>query len=175
MSILAAINGSTAKGIVGVMLIKPIVFIQHRYSRRFNGGHITEGIPHNLKMVVHFAAAAHKEALGHIPAAVAAAACKIQLFKKMNTLTLHLPVPYKIKSGSKPGKPRTYYIRRLFINILRLLRMCECFISSCGIIHIFCLPEFFLCFDYTLFSGIYNRHKSPRVKTLDTGAKMQKK
>ena len=42
MSILSALLGCTAQRVVGIMLVQPIVLIQHRDTGRFDGGHITE-------------------------------------------------------------------------------------------------------------------------------------
>ena len=104
-------------------------------------------------MVVHLAAASHEKALGNILSSVAAAAGKLQLFKKMNTLALHLSVADKIESGCQTGKTGADDVCGFFIHILRLFGMGKRFISSCGIIHIeascflsariFCCERFF--------------------------------
>ena len=125
MRILSAVYRCAAKGIVRVMFVEPIVFIQNRNTGRFDGGYVAEGVPHNLKVVVHFASAAHEKALCYVFSAVAAAAGKFQLFKQMDMLSLHLPVTDKIERRRKSGKTCTDYIRRFFVNILRLFGMCK--------------------------------------------------
>lgn len=48
---------------------------------------------------------------------------KLQLFKKMDMLSLHLPVTDKIESGGQPGQPRANNVSGFFIYILRLFWM----------------------------------------------------
>ena len=103
MGILAAVYAGTAQRVVGVVLVEPIILIQHGNTRRLDGGYIPEGVPHDLKMVIHLAATAHEEALGNVLAAVAAAAGQVQLFKYMDMFALHLPVAYQIKGGGQAG------------------------------------------------------------------------
>ena len=123
MGVLATVYRGTAERIVRVVLIEPVILVQHRNSRRFNGRHIPEGIPHDLEVVIHFTASAHEEAFCHILASVAAAAGKLQLFKKMDMLPLHLSVTDKIESGGQPGQPRANNVSGFFIYILRLFWM----------------------------------------------------
>ena len=104
VGILAAVHAGAAQGIVGVVLVEPIIFVQHGDARRLKGGDVAEGVPHDLEMVVHLSAASHKEALGDILAAVAAAACQVQLFQQMDVLAFHLPVADQIKSRRQAGK-----------------------------------------------------------------------
>ena len=146
MGVLAAVNGGAAERIVRVVLVEPIIFIKHRNPWSLDGRNIAEGVPHYLKVVVHLAAAAHKEALGNILSSVTAAACQIKLFKQMNVLAFHLAVTDKIKGGGQSRKSRAYNVSRFFINILRLFGMSERFISSCRVIH----NENLLCFFFML-------------------------
>ena len=74
-------------------------------------------------MVIHLTASSHEEAFCHILASVAAAAGKLQLFKKMDMLPLHLHVTDKIESGGQPGQPRANNVSGFFIYILRLFWM----------------------------------------------------
>ena len=71
-------------------------------------------------MVVHFSAAAHEESLCYVLATVAAAARKIELFKKMNVFALDLTVTDEIERRGKSGKTGANYISRFFIGVLRL-------------------------------------------------------
>ena len=135
MSIFAAVNRSTAEGIVGVVLIEPVVLVQHGNVRRFERGDIAECIPHDFKVVVHFPSATHEKALGDVLASVAASAGKFQFFEQVDMFSLHLSVPYQIECCGKTGKTGADDIRGFFVYIFRLFGMCECFISSCGIIH----------------------------------------
>ena len=133
--VLAAVYRRTAERIVGIVLVEPVVLIQHRNAGRFNRGNIAECVPHHLKVVVHLAPAAHIESLGHVLAPVAAASGKLQLLKKMDMLALHLPVAHKVEGCRESGKTCADDIGGFFVCILRLFGMCECFVSSCCVIH----------------------------------------
>ena len=173
MGILAAVHARTAQGIVRIVLIQPIVFVQNRNTRGFDRRHIAEGVPHDLKMIVHFASAAHEEALGDILPAVAAAARKLQLFEQMDMLALHLPVADKVKGCRQPGKTGADDVCRFFIHILRLFGAGKRFISSCRVIH----NENLLCFLLCAFiipgspPKTINR-KSPVIRLLSRGTKL---
>ena len=104
MGILAAVYAGTAQRVVGVVLVEPVILIQHGNTRRLNGGHIPEGVPHDLEMVIHLTAAPHEKALGNILAAVAAAAGQIQLFKYMDMLALHLPIADQVEGRGQAGQ-----------------------------------------------------------------------
>ena len=105
-----------------------------------------EGIPHDLKMVVHFAAAAHEEALGNVLAAIAAAAGQIQLFQQMDVLALHLSVADQIEGRRQAGKAGADDVGGFFIHILGLFGVGKGFVSASGIIHNKNLLLYFLCF-----------------------------
>ena len=135
MSVLSAVYGCAAKGVVRVVFIEPVVFVQNGNAGGFYGGNITEGVPHNLEMVVHFSAAAHIETLGDVFIAVAAAAGKLKLFKNVNVFAFHLSVAHKVERRSQTGEAGSDNISGFFINTLGFLRVCEGFISSCRIIH----------------------------------------
>ena len=123
MGVLATVYRSTAKRIVRVVLIEPVILVQHRNSWCFNRRHIPKGIPHDLKVVIHFTAPTHEETFCHILASVAAAAGKLQFFKQMDMLPLHLSVTDKIESSSQPSQPRANNVSRFLIYILWFLWM----------------------------------------------------
>ena len=81
-------------------------------------------------MVVHLTTAAHKEALGYIASAVAAAARELALLKQMNMLPLHLTVADKIECCGESRKSRTDDVCGLLVHILRLFGMYKRFIGS---------------------------------------------
>ena len=115
MGILAAFYSRTAERVIRVMLVKPIIFVQNGYTGSLNGRNITEGIPHDLEMIVHLTAASHKEALGNILTAVAAAAGKLQLLKEMDVLPLHLSVTDAMERAAvRSGQTGTDDIERIF-------------------------------------------------------------
>ena len=133
--VLATVHGRAAKGIVRVVLVEPIIFVEDRHARRLDGRHIAEGVPHDLKMVVHLAPAAHEKALRDIAASVAAAARKLQLFQKADALALHLSVADKIESRRQSGKSRPDDIGGFFVHILRFFGVGKRFIGSGRVIH----------------------------------------
>ena len=79
--VFTAVDGGTTEGIVGIVLVKPVIFVQYRNARSLNGRNIPECVPHDLKMVVHLTATPHKEAFGNVLATIATTAGKLQLFK----------------------------------------------------------------------------------------------
>ena len=135
VGVLAAVYGGAAQGVVGVVLIEPIVFIQYGYTGGFDGGHIAEGIPHHLKVVIHFAAAAHIKALGDILAAIAAAAGQVQLFQQVDALAFHLAIAHQVKCGGKTGQAGADDIGGFVIDALGLFGVSKAFVGSSGIIH----------------------------------------
>ena len=135
MGILAAVHAGAAQGVVGVVLVEPIILVQNGNARTLDGGNIPEGVPHDLKMVVHFPAAAHIEALGDVPVAVATATGQLQLFQQMDALALHLAVSDQIEGGGQTGKAGADDISGFVVYALRLLGMGKRFVSSSRIIH----------------------------------------
>ena len=135
VGVLAAVYGGAAQGIVGVVLIEPVVLIQDGNIRRFDGGHIPEDIPHHLKVVIHFAAAAHIKALGDILAAIAAAASQVQLFQQVDALALHLAIAHQVKCGGKTGQAGADDIGGFVIDALGLFGVSKALVGSSGIIH----------------------------------------
>ena len=58
LGILAAVDGGTAEGLVGVLLIQPVILVQHAGTLGLQRGDGAEQIPHDFEMVVHLTAAA---------------------------------------------------------------------------------------------------------------------
>ena len=131
MRILAAVNGRTAERIVRVVLIQAIVFIEYRETGMLERGNIAEHIPHNLEMIIHLTASAHKEALCYIASAVTASARELAFLKQMNVFPLHLTVTNEIESSRQSCKAGTDDVCRLLVNILRFFRVYKRFIGSC--------------------------------------------
>ena len=86
-------------------------------------------------MVVHLAAAAHVKALGDVAVAVAAAAGKLVLFKKMDVLALHLAVADEIEGRGQTGETGADDIGGFAVDALRLFGVSEGFIRSGRVIH----------------------------------------
>ena len=166
--VLAAVYRRTAEGVIGIVLVEPVIFIQDRNVRCLDGRNIAEGVPHDLEMIVHFASAAHEEAFGDILAAVAAAAGKRQLFKQMDVFAFHLSVANEIERSGQTGKTGADDVSGFLIYIFWFFGMSERFIRSCRVIHNNNLPFFSLCFQYTRSAAVYNRQKKLRDTKLIT-------
>ena len=145
VGILAPIDSGTAEGVVGVLFVQPVVFVQNTDALRLNGRNGVEQIPHDLKMVVHLAATAHDISHTGILPAVAGSTGDGVFLKEMDVLTFHLTIPHQIAGCGQGRQPGADNIGRLLVNALRLQRTCKCFISAACIIHIVRLLVFCLC------------------------------
>ena len=135
MGILTLIDRCSAKGVVGIFFVQPIVFIQNTHAFRLNGGDGAEQIPHDLKMVVHFTTAPHDIAhIGILPAITGTAGDRLFL-ENMNMVALHLAITNQIAGGGQCRQTGADDIGGLVIHTLRLLRTGKCFIVTTGIIH----------------------------------------
>ena len=94
MGILTAVFRGTAEGIVRIVLIQPVILIQHGSPRCLQGWDAVEQIPQALKMVFHLTAAAHYIAAKRILNTVSGTTCNIHSLQNMDMLTLHLAVAY---------------------------------------------------------------------------------
>ena len=135
MRILPLLFRDTAEGIVGISFIQPVIFIQHRNTLCFDRGDGAEQIPHDLEMVVHFAAPAH-----HIPhfgilPAITGTACDWIAFDKVNVFSWHLRIAYQEASCGQRGQTSTNKIGGFLFNSFRLQRTGKSFIVTAGIIH----------------------------------------
>ena len=135
MGILPAVHSGPAEGIVGVLLVEPIVLVQNADPFCLNGGNGAEEIPHDLKVVIHFPTAAHD--IAHILKlpSIAGAAGNGVLFKDVNVFALHLTVADQIAGGSQSRKAGTDDVSRFEIDAFGLLRAGECLVVTTGIIH----------------------------------------
>ena len=109
--ILSAFFGDTAKGVVRILFVQPVVFIQHADSRGFDGGNGAEQIPHALKMVIHFAAAPHYIADVRVIIAVAGAARQRFFLQNVDIPARHLSIADKETGRGKSCKSGADNIR----------------------------------------------------------------
>ena len=100
-----------------------------------NGRHVAEHVPHDFKMVVHFAAAAHHIAFARNIGAVQGATRQRVLFEYVDMLARDLRVAHEIERGRQRGQTRADNIGLLVFHALRFLWMGERFIISSRIIH----------------------------------------
>ena len=136
VGILATVDGCTAKGEVRVLLIQPVIFIEYTDAFRLNGRNRTEQIPHDLKMIIHFAATAHDIAKLRIFIAVTGTTRNGVLFKNVYMPARHLTITYQIAGCSQSSKTGTNDIGRFVLNTLRLSGTGKSLVVTTGIIHI---------------------------------------
>ena len=134
VSILAAVDGGTAQGKVGILLVQPVVLVQHAGTLGLQRGDGVQHIPHNFEVVVHLAAAAHHIA-DIVLVAIAGTAGQCVLFKHMDVLALHLAVAHQIAGSGQRSQTGADDISGFMIHALRLFGVCKSFIIATGIVH----------------------------------------
>ena len=134
VSILAAVDGGTAQGKVGILLVQPVVLVQHTGTLGLQRRDGVQHIPHNFEVVVHLAAAAHHIA-DIVLVAIAGAAGQCVLFKHMDVLALHLSVAHQIAGSGQGCQTGADDISGFMIHALRLFGVCKSFIIATGIVH----------------------------------------
>ena len=136
VGVLPAVDGCTAEGVVRVLLVQPVILVEHAHALGLDGGNGVEQIPHNLEMVVHLAAAAHHIAdVFKFPAVARAAGCRA-FFEDMDAFALHLAVAHQIAGSRQSCKAAADDVGRFSVYALWLLGTCKGFIVTARIIHI---------------------------------------
>ena len=135
VGVLSALLGGAAQGVVGILLVEPVILVQHADALCFNGGDGAEQIPHDFKVVVHLPAAAHHIAQILELVAVAGAAGQLTLFQNVDVLALHLAVAHQIAGGGEGRQTAAHDIGGFVVHALRLLGTGKGFIVTTGIIH----------------------------------------
>ena len=133
--ILPAVNGGAAEGVVGILLVQPVILIKDAHALRLDRRDGVEQIPHDLEMIVHLAAAAHDIADIFKLITVAGAAGDRILLQNMHPFALHLSVTDEIAGRRQGRKSAANDIGRLLIDALRLFGSCKRFIIAARIIH----------------------------------------
>ena len=133
--VLAPVDRGAAQRVVGVVLVEPVVLVQHADAFRLNGGNGVEQIPHDFEMVVHFTAAAHHVADILILPAVARAAGGGAFFQNVDVVALHLAVADQIAGRRQGRKAAAHDIGGLLIHALGLAGTGKGFVIAAGIIH----------------------------------------
>ena len=134
VGILAALLGRTAERLIGILLVQPVILIQHAGPLGFQRGDGAQQVPHDLEVVVHLAAAAH-DITDVILVAVTGTAGQRVLFKHVDALAFHLAVAHQVASRRQGCQAGTDEIGRFIVNTLRLFGGCKRFIVATGIIH----------------------------------------
>ena len=133
--VFAPVDRRAAQGVVGVLLVQPVVVIEDAHALVLDGGYGAEQVPHHLEVVVHLAPAAHGEAdLGIFPS-VAGSARHGVAFEYMYARAVHLSVPNKVAGGRQAGQPGADDVGRFVLDALWFCRMGERFVVSAGIVH----------------------------------------
>ena len=128
VSILAAVDGGTAQGEVGVLLVQPVILVQHAGTLGLQRRDGVQQIPHDLEVVVHLIA-------DIVLVAIAGAAGQCVLFKHMDVLALHLAVTHQIAGSGQRSQTGADDISGFMIHALRLFGVCKSFIIATGIVH----------------------------------------
>ena len=181
VGVLAPLLRGPAEGVVGVLLVEPVVLVQHADALRLDGGDGAEEVPHDLKVVVHLTAAPHHVAEIFEFVAVAGAAGEVPLLQNVDMLALHLAVPHEIAGGGQGRQAAADDIGGFLIHALGLLGAGKGFVVTAGIIHrevsfrcpvslgILCFPV--VAVRIPQFPGKRNQQKAPCDKFFITGRK----
>ena len=189
VGILPLLFGRAAQGEVRVFFVQPVILVQHACAFGLNGRDGAEQIPHDLEVVVHFAAAAHHVADIILPAVARAAGHRVFL-ENVDVLALHLTVAHQIACRRQGCQTCADNIGALVVNAFRLLGMGKGFIVTAGIIHKFVLlqsdaVEKNCCSSEALFISLracmiprfspeYNKQTAAGVKKPDTNGSLIK-
>ena len=134
VGVLAAVDRRAAEGVVGVGLVQPVILVQHADPLGLQRRDGAQQVPHDLKMVVHLAAAPHH--IAHVVLiAVAGPAGDGVLLEHMHMPAFHLAVPHQIAGRRQGRQTGTDEISRFVIDALRLFRRCKSLIVATGIVH----------------------------------------
>ena len=133
--VFSAVDRRPAQRKVRVLLVQPVIFIQHRNALGLNGRDRAEQIPHALEVIVHFPAAPHHIADIFIFIAVTGSARDRIFLQNVHMLPFHLPVSDQKARCRKRRQAASDDIRRFPIYALRFARARECFIIAACIIH----------------------------------------
>ena len=122
MCILPLFFCNPAKRIIGVFLVQPVILVENTDSFCLNRWNGTEQIPHYLKMVIHFATAAHDITDLRVVPSVAGTTSDRIAFKEMNIFTRHLCITHEKTSRRECRKSGPDEIGGFMINSFRLFR-----------------------------------------------------
>ena len=129
-AVLATVLSRAAQRVVGILLIEPVVLVEHGDVRIFNRGNGAEKIPHDLKVVVHLAAAAHDIAHAGDVGTIAGAARNGVLFEDMDVASGHLRVAHQIAGCGKRAQAGADDVGALVVDARRLLGTSKGFVVS---------------------------------------------
>ena len=146
MSVFSAIYSCTAKRIVWIMFVQPVVFIQYGNTRCFNRRNAAEQIPETLEMVFHFTAASHDIATCWIKDTIAGTAGNIHGFQDMDMGTRHLCITYEEAGSGERSKSASNDVSVFVIHTFWFLRTGECFVVTVCIINTFAVLFIFAAF-----------------------------
>ena len=156
MCILSSVYRSSAKRIVGIMLIQPVKFIQNRSPWYLQRRNTAKQVPETFKMVFHLSAAPHDISSGCIKDTVTGSSGNIHGFQNMNLFSRHLAIPYQKAGCSQSCKTASHNICAFLFYAFRLFRSCKSFVIPPGIINPFCISYLFspFCITICLITGM---------------------
>ena len=144
VGVLAPLLGDAAEGIVGVMLVEPVVLIQNGDLGIFDGGDAAEQIPQTFKVVLHLPAAPDDKALVNVQNTVAGAAGHRHVLHDGDVFAGHLGVAHQEAGGRKSRQSCADHHCPLFLNALGFLWMGKCLVVAVAVIHVFSSPDQFI-------------------------------
>ena len=119
VGVLSLIHSGAAERIVRILLVQPIIFVQHRHTRCLDGRDAAEQIPQTLKMVLHLPAAAHHIASGRIINAIAGTACNIHRLQNMDMAAGHLSIAYQETCRRQGGETAAHDVSVFLVHAFR--------------------------------------------------------
>ena len=135
MCILSLFYRSTAQRIVRIMLIQPVIFIQHGCTRFFQRWNTVEQIPQTFEMILHLTSASHNISSGRIKNTITGTTCDIHCFQNVNMISRHLCIPYQEAGCCQRSQSASYQICMFIIYAFWFFRAGKCFIISICIIY----------------------------------------
>ena len=129
-AVLATVLSRATQRVVGVLLVEPVILVEYGDVRIFNRGNGAKEIPHDLKMIVHLAAAAHDIAHAGDVSAIAGAARNGVLFEDMDVASGHLRIAHQVASCGKRAQTGADNVGALVVDARRLLGMSKGFVVS---------------------------------------------
>ena len=146
MSVFAAVYSCTAERVVRVMFVQPVIFVQNRNTRCFNGRNAAEQIPEAFEVVFHFTAASHDVAACRIKDTIAGTTGNVHGFEDVDMRTRHLCVTDKEAGCGKRCKTASDDVSVFVIYAFRFLRAGKCFVVTICIVDAFAVLFVFAAF-----------------------------
>ena len=137
MCIFSTIHSCSAKRVVRIFFVQPVIFIQNRYARCFDGRNAAEQIPQALEMILHLSAASHHITAGRIKDTVTGPSGDIHCFQNVDMGSFHLPVSYQKAGCCQRCQSASDNVSIFAIDTFRFFRSCKSFVVTVAVINTF--------------------------------------